>query len=280
MWIAPCSCATGMKRIPAAGKMSSASMYAEPTMPKMSVTPCATIVSTRASEGVIFTFPRTTSRLPWVMSFMADLLAAECLVSIAGTLSHPKPPCKGMVPVYGTNVLRGWNLLDYAHGHGVRDRHLRPGPARRGAGELVHTQGLIGARGAGPRRRARGSLGAHAIHRASEAVAPSHARPLRRCGIRPARARGTRLCGGPQARLDGARDPAERRRRDAPPFHPAPARRRCRRDVQPRDVEEGRGRLSRPRGSGMAAASPSSGGRHGARPLQREREAPHRLAPP
>src|SRR5690348_11359463 len=34
MWPPPCSCATEMKRMPAAGKRSSASMYAEPTMPK------------------------------------------------------------------------------------------------------------------------------------------------------------------------------------------------------------------------------------------------------
>jgi hypothetical protein len=59
-----------MKRMPAAGKMSSASMYAEPTMPKTSVTPWATIVSTSASDGVIFTLPRTTSRAFTVMSFM------------------------------------------------------------------------------------------------------------------------------------------------------------------------------------------------------------------
>ena len=39
-------------------------------MPKTSVTPWATIVSTSASDGVIFTFPFTTSRLPWVMSFI------------------------------------------------------------------------------------------------------------------------------------------------------------------------------------------------------------------
>src|SRR5687768_12258129 len=70
MCTAPCSCATGMKRMPAAGKMSSASMYAEPTIPKMSVTPWATIVSTKASEGVIVTLPETTLRSPRAMSFM------------------------------------------------------------------------------------------------------------------------------------------------------------------------------------------------------------------
>src|SRR6185437_806353 len=39
--------------MPAAGKMSSASMHAEPTMPNTSLTPFATSVSTNASEGVI-----------------------------------------------------------------------------------------------------------------------------------------------------------------------------------------------------------------------------------
>src|SRR5687767_11668606 len=41
-------------------------------MPKMSVTPWATIVSTSASEGVIFTLPDTTLRSPRAMSFMGD----------------------------------------------------------------------------------------------------------------------------------------------------------------------------------------------------------------
>ena len=39
--------------MPAPGKMSSASMKALPTMPKMSVVPCATSVSTKASLDVI-----------------------------------------------------------------------------------------------------------------------------------------------------------------------------------------------------------------------------------
>ena len=34
-------------------------MYAEPTIPNTSVTPCATSVSTNASEGVIFCLPAT-----------------------------------------------------------------------------------------------------------------------------------------------------------------------------------------------------------------------------
>src|SRR5688572_5679332 len=45
-----------MKRMPAAGKRSSASIYAEPTIPNTSVTPCATIVSTNASLGVMRIF--------------------------------------------------------------------------------------------------------------------------------------------------------------------------------------------------------------------------------
>ena len=46
--------------MPAGAKMSIASMKAEPMMPKMSVTPLATIVSTKASDGVIFCTPWTT----------------------------------------------------------------------------------------------------------------------------------------------------------------------------------------------------------------------------
>ena len=49
--------------MPAGAKMSIASMKAEPMMPKMSVTPLATSVSTKASEGVIFCTPATTLRL-------------------------------------------------------------------------------------------------------------------------------------------------------------------------------------------------------------------------
>ena len=40
-----------------------ASMKAEPMMPNMSVTPLATMVSTKASEGVIFCTPLATVRL-------------------------------------------------------------------------------------------------------------------------------------------------------------------------------------------------------------------------
>jgi hypothetical protein len=59
-----------MKRMPAAGKMSSASMYAEPTMPKISVTPCDTSVSTKASDAVIFCLPWTTIRAASVALFI------------------------------------------------------------------------------------------------------------------------------------------------------------------------------------------------------------------
>src|SRR5205809_7110242 len=56
-------------------------------MPKMSVTPCATSVSTSASDGVIFTLPRTTSRLPWAMSFMrGSLLETNGKISFFGTV--------------------------------------------------------------------------------------------------------------------------------------------------------------------------------------------------
>ena len=42
--------------------MSIASMNADPMMPKMSVTPLATIVSTKASDGVIFCKPSVIAR--------------------------------------------------------------------------------------------------------------------------------------------------------------------------------------------------------------------------
>src|SRR6187402_3959665 len=62
MWPAPCSCTTGINRMPAGAKISIASMKAEPMMPNMSVTPFATIVSTKASEGVILCTPLTAWR--------------------------------------------------------------------------------------------------------------------------------------------------------------------------------------------------------------------------
>ncbi len=48
--------------MPAGAKMSIASMKAEPMMPNMSVTPLATRVSTKASDGVIFCTPVTAAR--------------------------------------------------------------------------------------------------------------------------------------------------------------------------------------------------------------------------
>src|SRR5215471_8644689 len=67
----PCSCATDTKRMPASSNKSSASMYAEPTIPNTSRTPCATSVSTKASDGVIFCLPVTAIRLASVIVFMA-----------------------------------------------------------------------------------------------------------------------------------------------------------------------------------------------------------------
>ena len=67
---AACSCATEMKRMPASGNRSRASMNADPTSPNTSVTPSATSVSTSASEGVIVLFgvssasPASSLRLP------------------------------------------------------------------------------------------------------------------------------------------------------------------------------------------------------------------------
>ena len=43
--------------MPAGAKMSIASMKAEPMMPNIVSTPCATSVSTKASDGVIFCTP-------------------------------------------------------------------------------------------------------------------------------------------------------------------------------------------------------------------------------
>ncbi len=49
--------------MPAGAKMSIASMKADPMIPKMSVTPFATRVSTNASDGVIFCTPVTALRI-------------------------------------------------------------------------------------------------------------------------------------------------------------------------------------------------------------------------
>ncbi len=54
--------------MPAGAKMSIASMKAEPMMPKMSVTPLATSVSTKASDGVIFCTPSTALAGRWLAS--------------------------------------------------------------------------------------------------------------------------------------------------------------------------------------------------------------------
>ena len=108
MWAAPCSCTTGMSRMPAGAKMSIASMKAEPMMPKMSVTLLATSVSTKASEGVIFCMPATTGR---AAAGAADLvaaaafrlgegfLAAVVFLAVAGCLGMVSPGsfCLGSV---------------------------------------------------------------------------------------------------------------------------------------------------------------------------------------
>src|SRR5690242_1006038 len=79
MWPPPCSCATEMKRMPAAGKRSSASMYAEPTMPKTFLTPCATSVSTNASDGVIVW-------RPWTARFLDSVIVFIVCVSVESNL--------------------------------------------------------------------------------------------------------------------------------------------------------------------------------------------------
>src|SRR5437016_10014299 len=62
--------------MPAAGKRSSASMKAEPTMPKTWVTSWATSVSTRASEGPIF--------CGWVMDAPLPRVSSGETVCLAG----------------------------------------------------------------------------------------------------------------------------------------------------------------------------------------------------
>ena len=51
-------------------------MYAEPTMPKTSFTPCATSVSTNASDGVIVWRPCTARFLDSVIVFMRAFLGS------------------------------------------------------------------------------------------------------------------------------------------------------------------------------------------------------------
>src|SRR5450755_882898 len=97
MWPAPCSCTTGTRRMPAGAKMSIASMKAEPMMPKMSVTPLATMVSTKASEGVIFCMPVTAGRSAGLPSSgrasaraasPASFFALRSAVGVDGLMGH------------------------------------------------------------------------------------------------------------------------------------------------------------------------------------------------
>ena len=67
--------------MPAGEKMSIASMKAEPMMPNMSVTPLETMVSTKASEGVIRVGPLGTLRgsrsLMVIVSCRLSILSSE-----------------------------------------------------------------------------------------------------------------------------------------------------------------------------------------------------------
>jgi hypothetical protein len=60
--------------MPAGAKMSIASIKAEPMMPNMSVTPLATMVSTKASEGVMRVGPLGTVRVS--LALMGLLVAS------------------------------------------------------------------------------------------------------------------------------------------------------------------------------------------------------------
>src|SRR6218665_1085426 len=79
IWAPPCSCTTGIRRMPAGAKISIASMKAEPMMPKMSVTPLATKVCTRGSEGGIFGTPATAWRVAGVVRLMEGSCKGGCL---------------------------------------------------------------------------------------------------------------------------------------------------------------------------------------------------------
>src|SRR5438445_10757533 len=75
--------------MPDAGKISSASISADPTIPNTSVTSLATKVSTNASLGVILVFPDTAVRL------ISDLLliVASCAVKFIELICSFLPMC-------------------------------------------------------------------------------------------------------------------------------------------------------------------------------------------
>ena len=54
-------------------------MYAEPTMPNTSVTPCETSVSTKASDGVIRVEPRVTLRSTLILAGFVVVAGADFL---------------------------------------------------------------------------------------------------------------------------------------------------------------------------------------------------------
>src|SRR5450432_480455 len=116
----PCSWATEMKRITASGNRSSASMYAEPTMPNTSVTPCATSVSTKASDGVMVCLPVTTARSP--------ALAARFLLSVMVFMLPPRSrfgagaPARDSCPAPAKNSMQHGLRLDVVVAERIGDR--------------------------------------------------------------------------------------------------------------------------------------------------------------
>src|SRR6267378_5029485 len=173
MWAAPCSCTVGTKRMPAAGNRSSASMYAEPTMPNTSLTPCATRVSTNASEGVMRVRPETTMR------FTSAMLVMEGLARMRKFFSFSQVAFWKML-IWRNAAQTGRSSSVRRHDPAARARdtpELRPVPAADVARPRLGTRDiLVRDRAAEPRVGTR-----HALRR-------RYRRPLRR-GARARRGR-------------------------------------------------------------------------------------------
>src|SRR5258708_17268626 len=168
--------------MPAAGKISSASMNAEPTMPKTCVTPFAASVSTSASEGPIF--------CGWVTGTppVSGFLQARWFVSLRSVYYNNHAEYK-----YHFFVALLMSCLS-ERGLDEQPRPVTAGRDPRNRGRnLLDTQGLRCARGPGARRACRHALRAHAGYRAAEADAAPHARAVRGSGLPRPRARRPRL---------------------------------------------------------------------------------------
>src|SRR6516164_4585427 len=184
MWIAPCSCATGTKRMPAAGKISSASMNADPTMPKTWVTPWVARVSTNASEGPIFC-DALMGRLRPVSFCKRDVLSLDRGYLTIGGRESKLNSATCAFPYHSPECVAGC--------HEYACPHAGTGRARDCGRNLLDAQGRRGARGPRAGRAPGDALGAHAGNGAAQAAASPHARALRRGGVSRPRAGGPRL---------------------------------------------------------------------------------------